>query len=421
MTQFKHVTNWVKHGRTLLHESVLQLLSDDELSTDDVNNINSQVYRLLQKGVNVHALNDDNETPMHVAARSQWPGGRLVINLLVDYGADIEALNMHGATVLSIASGEGSHEAVGYLIREGAQLDVQTSSEGDTPLHRAIRNGKVHSMIALMKAGADKTVVNHERYTARTIPCSDKTSNAFKAVMQENENSLSIRFKRHDDNESSRKRVNDSPHVITSNARKPTNSRRSMFEKIEEWISDGGGLLLDSVATLVRRNQFKGRSEQVYAVVDLLMRRKVDVETPNQDGATALHVAARCKEDQDVVALLVENGANLEARNNVYGGTPLMNACREGTTKTVLYLIDRGAEIDARADNGQTALHQAVCRGDHKDEAMMRILIRHGAKTDTRDENKDSAATTKCHPDMRKAFNEAVQERERLISTSIPE
>src|SRR5258707_320120 len=60
-------------------------------------------------------------------------------------------------------------------------------------------------------------------------------------------------------------------------------------------------------------------------VVRELLKQRVDVNTPQPDGATALHWAAHW-DDLESAAVLIRAGANVNAVN-VYGITPLSLAC----------------------------------------------------------------------------------------------
>lgn len=53
--------------------------------------------------------------------------------------------------------------------------------------------------------------------------------------------------------------------------------------------------------------------------------------------------------------LLVQHGANVNARSED-GQTPLHNAAHSGYPEIVLYLIEHGADVNARAHDGRTPL-----------------------------------------------------------------
>lgn len=83
----------------------------------------------------------------------------------------------------------------------------------------------------------------------------------------------------------------------------------------------------------------------------LLDRGCID-EASKCDSTTALHGAG-----SSAVKLLVERGFNLEARSSHNGMTPLLLAVRDCRTETVEILLELGADIHARDDKGDTALH----------------------------------------------------------------
>ena len=75
--------------------------------------------------------------------------------------------------------------------------------------------------------------------------------------------------------------------------------------------------------------------------VDLLTRHGADVNTPNRDGLTPLHMAAssRLALEGTVVLLLLRHGANADATDNE-GRTPLDIAALEGNSWIAKLLSD---------------------------------------------------------------------------------
>lgn len=95
---------------------------------------------------------------------------------------------------------------------------------------------------------------------------------------------------------------------------------------------------------------------------------------------TPLHLATERNSDA-MVELLLGYGANVELREDM-GLTPLLMARCE---KIVKLLLDRGAEVNARAKRGGgTALHMACVRGE---ESIVRLLLEKGASVTQVDDN----------------------------------
>ena len=78
----------------------------------------------------------------------------------------------------------------------------------------------------------------------------------------------------------------------------------------------------------------------------------------NRSPATALHLVARHSELQSVAELLLNNGADVNAKGD-YGYTPLHLAAEEGAKGVVELLLARGADVNAKTDSGMTPLHSA--------------------------------------------------------------
>jgi hypothetical protein len=97
-----------------------------------------------------------------------------------------------------------------------------------------------------------------------------------------------------------------------------------------------------------------------------------NIDAPiNHLNATALMIAAYDGESQSVIGELVTRGANLEARDK-NDSTPMMYAALGGDIDSAEILFEAGADINAKARNGDTALILAVARGHYN---MIRWLF----------------------------------------------
>jgi ankyrin repeat protein len=118
--------------------------------------------------------------------------------------------------------------------------------------------------------------------------------------------------------------------------------------------------------------------------VALLLERGADVRPVNQLHHTAIMVAANHRGTLDVVRTLLDRGASAAAPPNQPAGqtvSPLLYAVWSGETDKVALLLDRGAEVDAKVSIGggiftarpiQIAVFQ-------RDVPMLRLLARSGA------------------------------------------
>ncbi len=93
----------------------------------------------------------------------------------------------------------------------------------------------------------------------------------------------------------------------------------------------------------------------------------------NQSGYTPLHAAAKDNPSPDVIMALIENGADISARDD-FGVTPLHFAVRRNPSLGVtMALLDAGADISARDGQGATPLFYAL-RGGASLDIIMALL-----------------------------------------------
>ena len=141
--------------------------------------------------------------------------------------------------------------------------------------------------------------------------------------------------------------------------------------------ADMVALLLRHGALVHERNS-AGATALMWAVgsgekTKLLLRSGADVNASTDDGLTPLIMAAVLPESLEVVRMLIERGADVNANANRF--SPLMAASFRGDPETVELLIEAGADPTARNQFGYSPLHGASFNGSAN---ITKLLLSHG-------------------------------------------
>jgi ankyrin repeat protein len=99
--------------------------------------------------------------------------------------------------------------------------------------------------------------------------------------------------------------------------------------------------------------------------VRALLQRGANPKLTDADGDTALHLAAQSRTAVNLVRLLLNSGADPNAKNNL-GGTPLMWAAVYGNDDAARLLLEKGADAAIKDNQGVTASQWAT--KNHYDE-----------------------------------------------------
>ena len=109
------------------------------------------------------------------------------------------------------------------------------------------------------------------------------------------------------------------------------------------------------------------------ATARVLLEHGAEVNAKDRDGMTPLHYAARAS-GTAVAGVLLEHGAEVNAKDR-HGMTPLHYAVPD--MRTVELLLQKGANVEARAGNDYTPLFEMVMGRDWSNETAA-LLVRYG-------------------------------------------
>jgi ankyrin repeat protein len=280
----------------------------DAIRRNDV----AAVKRTLGSTETAQFIDDTETTPLMYAALCASPD---VIRILTDHGASVNATNRFGATALMWAATARS-ENVKALLALAADVNVRARN-GRTALLTATRYGNANAMRMLLAAGADTSSPETRRDLL--------TASLFST------------------NPSVRDVLRDA-HIVASSASDVTG-------QVLDWTRD-------DLATL-------------NSLVQLGVNPKEEVPLFTVKLPT-FFMAARDGQ-LDVMRAFVRAGVDA-AYTGARGWTALMLAAsgRRASVTTLQYLLDHGANVNARDENGRTALDWALTRGETEVSAYLR-------------------------------------------------
>jgi len=327
------------------------------------------VRSLLNKEVGVDSLDDSYfKTALQRAAMS---GHKEVAEFLITKGARIDHQDSFpGGTALDYAAENGHKEIVELLIAKGADVNAKRTGYpvGDTPLHSAVRSGHKDIVELLITKGADINAKNNQGQTPLDVAVANNRKDIIELLAEKGATISTI-------------------HLV---------AYMGDLAKLEAFIQEGVDInALDSHGYAPLHYAVQNGQKEV---AELLIARDADVNATNNGGNTPLHFAVRAGH-KDIVELLITKGADINAKDTL-GRTPIDLAVNQGRKEiaklllskgcdvslyTAAYIgdlqrvekfIDDGADVDAKDQKDQTALHYAAKAGQI---AVAKLLIANGA------------------------------------------
>ena len=291
------------------------------------------VSLLLDRGANINAVGKECGTALVVAA---YGGKTQIVSLLLDRGAEINKAGDDYGTALAAAAFGGRIQMVSFLLDRGADINIVGGIYG-TALAAAAYGGRAQIVLLLLNRGAD---INKEGGAYGTA----LATAAFRGRTQ----------------------------IVTLLLDRGAN------------INTASGKYGTALSTAA----FRGKTQ----IVSLLLDRGADINAVGGEYGTALAVSVLC-ESTDVVSLLLDRGADINAVGGEYG-TALAVAAFSGSTESVSLLLKHGADA-MRVGGGYStasgvypsALDVADSEGSRADTNLLALLetaiTKHHAKVDS--------------------------------------
>ncbi|MCF7806301.1 MAG: ankyrin repeat domain-containing protein [Simkaniaceae bacterium] len=394
---------------------------------------------LMEYGAGVNAVNADRKTPLHVAAEK---GSFEGMKLLLDFGADTLIKNgrdlrplwyilrsttpdlnlsnylkalpkelvgpefwediseiltripdytpiivdfvKENPSLLSLAIEADEPSLVAPLIKYGAPLDV-SDGMGLTPLHHAIKRDKLAVVDFLLCAGArwdalTREPAHHIAPTHHHLVEIASGQTPLHLAARNGNVAIINRIAEQANYEDRKAGVYDAkiPGGCTPLYLAALGGHLAAVECL---ITCGAAV--DSVNDRGETPLYVAAERDHLDLVRFLLSKGAKVNTKDRDGNTVIHAAAR--KGGPIMEALIRAGADPDAMNKD-GRTPLSLATGVGHLDSVNLLLSKGAKVNTKDRDGNTALHVVVSRGG----PIMEALIRAGADRDAMNKDGDT-------------------------------
>jgi ankyrin repeat protein len=298
------------------------------------------MLELLQSGVSLHVQQGpEGHTALHTAAER---GRSQMVILLIQHGADAEALSDDGSRPLHLAARQGHAAAATALLDAHADVNSRDNS-GRTPFHVAVQSGQADMMQLLLDAGADVEAADYEGLTPLHLASS---------IYQHQPASLLLAA---------------GADVATKCAAGNTPLHYACQHRSVAVVRVllGAGAAVDAVnkegVTPLDAACSHGYDDDA-RVVDALLDSGAQLTIPNNHGYIPLHAAAAGNHIRMATCLLRASSAPEHVNATGHDGSPLHLAVLSGHGRMVALLLAAGADVEARDAEGFTPLHDAVVK-----------------------------------------------------------
>ena len=215
---------------------------------------------------------------------------------------------------------KGSEECTDLLVNANCDADIQDENN-ETPLMKAVRKNASECVKVLVLAGASLLLQNNQGKSAPILAVEKKSYEALDAFVK---------------------------HAMESNS--------TEIERVLNLKDDYGFTPLISAA------KYKALD-----CLDLILNVADSPETVNavtNDEETALMWAARVKSIECIKKLIIKRADTLK-KSKIDGATVLHIATKSFSPDIIIELLSGGAELDAKDNDGQTALDYYIQRTSH--------------------------------------------------------
>ncbi|KAK7093237.1 E3 ubiquitin-protein ligase MIB2-like [Littorina saxatilis] len=312
---------------------------------------------------------------------------------------------MQDVTPLILASNRGRRQVVRVLLELGADVN-HSLSHRRSPMAAALAGEDEDVALMLLEKGADPFGLDEKRHTFVHLAAWQNFPRVVKALADRG-----VDVNAQDD-------YSDTAMHLAIN--------ECCYQAIETLLSIPRlDLSVRNVNNFPALHHacFKGTTRAAELILDKDMSRANVIAR----GYSPLHAAAHNDHDDCVRLMVFKGGANVNLRSSGGAYTPLLLACDRVTYRAAEALLELGADMHARDDDGGTALHLAISGsraeghfgGQSDQEIQLRValaclLVSNGALVDAEDFER-RGPLAKGHPAIREGVESFIAANPELV------
>ncbi|KAJ9272423.1 hypothetical protein DTO212C5_1608 [Paecilomyces variotii] len=309
---------------------------------------------LINQEVDVNApAIESRRTPIHQAAQN---GHLKVVELLLEHGAMADPIDSDHITPLWSAAQEGHYDICKLLLENDVAIEVESSDAARRPMHQAAQCGHLRIVELLLSYGAAPDPTDNSGITPLWSAAQQGHAKIVRRLLEADArvDVTSYDGSRQPIHQAAQNGHLETVQVLLDFGAKATPEEDSFDDTTPSpfWLACGST---------------NGNTD----IVKLFLHHGADVNfSVASSGKKPLHAAAY-RGHVDITRLLIERGCNVDAKEDD-GWTALMLASQEGHLPLVNLLVEKSANVNAEEKDGATSLWIASQQGHT--EIVRRLL-----------------------------------------------
>ncbi|WCJ43587.1 Protein VAPYRIN [Euphorbia peplus] len=319
------------------------------------------------------SMDSNGLTLLHIAIAQARPD---IVQLLLEFGPDVELQSRGGSSPLEAASGAGEALIVELLLAHRASVERSEASNWG-PVHLAAAGGHLEVLRLLLLKGGNVDSVAKDGYTALHLAVEEHRRDCARLLLASGAKPNIRDGTKGDTPLHIAARIGDENMIRLLLQKGANKNIRNRSGKIAFDIATEYGhsrlfdalKLGDSLCSAARKGEVRN--------ILKLIESGASINGKDQHGWTALHRAG-FKGKIEAVRMLVERGIDVNAKDED-GYTALHCATESGHADVIELLVKKGADVEARTNKGVTALQ--IAESLHY-VGITRVLVHSGASKD---------------------------------------